>query len=141
MKIPQLSVFAENKPGKIFEPIRVLADNKIDLRALSLADTQNFGILRLIVSDVDAAFACLQKEEFLVKRTEVLAVEVPDRPGGLSHVLTALGEAAINIDYMYAFPSSTKSGQAALIFRFEDPEAAVKVLEAKGIRLLAQENL
>jgi hypothetical protein len=140
MKIHQLSLFAENKPGHIAAPVRLLAQESIDIRALYLADTQQYGILRMLVSDWQNAAGVLEARGFVVKVTEVLAVEVPDRPGGLADVLGALDGAGINIEYMYAFPYS-RGDQAILIFRFADPDAAIWCLQAAGINLLAGEEL
>lgn len=140
MKIQQVSLFAENKPGRIAEPARLLAQNGVDLRSLYLADTQEFGILRMIVSDWQTATSVLEAHGFVVKVTEVLAVEVPDRPGGLADVLEALDGSGINIEYMYAFPEACDH-HAIVIFRFSDPDAAIERLQAAGIGLLASPEL
>jgi hypothetical protein len=140
MKITQLSVFAENKPGHMIAPCRVLADAGVNLRALSIADTQRFGILRIIVSDWQRAAKILEEAGFLVKPTEVLAIEVPDRPGGLSGVLAALEGTPINIEYMYAFPF-IRGEKAILIFRFNDPDAACQRLLSAGVSLVGPKEL
>ena len=140
MKIQQLSIFAENKPGHIAAPCRLLADNGIDLRALSVADTQHFGILRIIVSDPTRATQVLEAAGYVVKSTEVLAVEVEDRPGGLAKILSAFERTTINIEYMYAFPFG-HGERAVLIFRFDDPDAAAQALLAAGINVLAKNEL
>jgi hypothetical protein len=140
MKIQQLSLFAENKPGHISAPIRQLAQEGINIRALFLADTEQYGIVRMIVSDWKKAAAILQAQGFSAKLTEVLAVEVADRPGGLADVLAALEGTAINIEYMYAYPY-LRGNQAILIFRFNDPDAAIARLQAAGFNLLASEEL
>ena len=140
MKIQQLSLFAENKPGHIASPARLLAQECIDIRALYLADTERYGIVRMVVSDWERAAELLEAHGFVVKVTEVLAVEVPDRTGGLADVLGALDGTCINIEYMYAFPYS-RSEQAILIFRFADPDAAIARLQTVGINLLASEEL
>jgi hypothetical protein len=140
MKIQQISLFVENKPGHIAAPARLLAQKGIDIRALYLADTQQYGILRLIVSDWQKAAATLQAHGFVVKVTEVLAVLVADRPGGLAELLGALDGTGINIEYMYAF-SDVRGDKAILIFRFNDPDAAITVLQKAGINLLASEEL
>jgi hypothetical protein len=140
MKIQQISLFAENKPGHIAAPARLLAQEGIDIRALYLADTQQYGIVRMIVSDWRKAVELLEAHGFVVKVTEVLAVEVPDRPGGLADVLAALDGTGINIEYMYAFPY-LRGGQAILIFRFPDLDAAIARLQTAGINLLASEEL
>ena len=140
MKINQISLFAENKPGHISAPARLLAQEGIDIRALFLADSQHFGIVRMIVSDWRKAAVLLEAHGFVVKVTEVLAVEVPDHPGGLADVLGALDGSGINIEYMYAFPYP-RGDQAILIFRFADPDAAIARLQAAGINLLASDEL
>ena len=140
MKIHQISLFAENKPGHISAPARLLAKEGIDIRALYLADTQDYGILRLIVADWQKAAALLEAQGFVVKVTEVLAVEVADHPGGLADVLGALDGSGINVEYMYAFPY-VRGDQAILIFRFNDPDAAIERLQTAGINLVASEEL
>jgi hypothetical protein len=140
MKITQVSVFVENKPGHIAAPARLLAQEGIDIRALYLADSQQYGILRMIVSDWQAANRILEAQGFAVKVTEVLAVKVADRPGGLAEVLGALDGTSINIEYMYAFPY-VRGDKAILIFRFADPDAAIARLQTAGINLLASGEL
>jgi len=140
MKIQQISLFVENKPGHISAPARLLAQEGIDIRSLYLADTQQYGILRMIVSDWQKAAGILEAHGFAAKVTEVLAVEVPDRPGGLADVLEALEGTGINIEYMYAFPY-TRGDQAILIFRFNNPDAAIAQLQTAGINLLAGDEL
>jgi hypothetical protein len=140
MKIHQISLFAENKPGHISAPARLLAKEGIDIRALYLADTQDYGILRLIVADWQKAAGLLEAQGFVVKVTEVLAVEVPDHPGGLADVLGALDGSGINIEYMHAFPY-IRGDQAILIFRFNDPDAAIARLQMAGINLVASKEL
>ena len=140
MKIQQLSIFAENKPGHIAAPCRLLAENGVDIRALSVADTQHFGILRIIVSDPKRATQVLETAGYVVKPTEVLAVEVEDRPGGLAKILSAFERTIINIEYMYAFPFGYGE-RAVLIFRFDDPDAAAQALQAAGVNLVAKSEL
>jgi hypothetical protein len=140
MKIQQISLFAENKPGRIFAPMRLLAQEGIDIRALYLADTGEYGILRMIVSDWQKAAAILESHGFVAKVTEVLAVEVGDHPGALAGVLAALDETGFNIEYMYAFPY-TRGDKAVLIFRFDDPDTAIVRLQKTGINLLAGAEL
>lgn len=139
MKIQQISLFVENKPGHIAAPVRLLATQGIDIRALYLADTQQFGIVRMIVADLPRAIRLLQAHGFVVRTTDVLAVEVPDHPGGLADVLAAL-DGGVNIEYMYAFPYAS-SGGATLIFRFDDPDAAIARLQDAGINLVTGEAL
>jgi hypothetical protein len=140
MKIEQISLFAENKPGHIATPARLLAREGIDIRSLYLADTQQYGILRMIVSDRRKATQVLEANGYVVKATEVLAVEVADQPGGLADVLDALDGTGLNIEYMYAFPNACKD-KAILIFRFNDPDAALERLQAAGIHPLASGEL
>lgn len=134
MSIKQLSVFVENKPGKLLEIVKTLAEAEINIRAMSIADTKDFGILRLIVSDTEKAKEILS-DDCVVTVTEVIAVEMSDKAGALSNVLKAFGEAEINIEYMYAFTASTELG-AYVVIRVDDNCAAEKVLVQKGIATL-----
>ncbi len=137
MKIHQLSLFLENKPGQMLGPCRTLAGSGVNVRTLTLADTERFGILRLIVSDWQKARRALQEAGYVVNVTEVVAVEVTDRPGGLAAVLEALeAEAGLNIEYMYAFTFG-REGRAVLIFRFDQPDRAIARLQGAGINVLA----
>jgi hypothetical protein len=140
MKITQLSIFVENKPGHLIAPCRALADAGVNVRALSLADTQRYGILRMIVSDPLMAQKVLEQAGFIVKATEVVAVEVPDRPGGLAQILAALEDTSINIEYMYAFPFG-RGENAVLIFRLDNPDAAIKQLQAAGVSMIMRKEL
>ncbi len=135
MKIHQLSLFLENKPGRLLEPCRLLAGAGIDMRTLTLADTAQFGILRMIVSDWEKARALLKEGGFVANVVEVVAVEVPDRPGGLAEILEVFQGAEINIEYMYAFPTGTVES-AVLIFRFDKPDEAIQRLQNAGINVL-----
>jgi hypothetical protein len=135
VKLQQLSLFCENKPGHMSAPCRLLAREGVDLRALSLADTKSFGILRMIVSDWQRAKALLEAAGSVVRVTEVVAVEVPDQPGGLATVLEVFQGSAINIEYMYAFPF-LRGERAVLIFRFDQPDAAIERLQRCGIQVL-----
>jgi hypothetical protein len=140
MKIHQLSLFVENRPGKLTFPCKLLAGAGIGIRTLSLADTQRFGILRLIVDDWQKAKAVLEEAGCLVKVTEVVALEVPNRPGGLSEVLQVIDRLGINIEYMYAFASG-RGDRAVLIFRFDDPDGAVLGLQAAGVSVIPSAEL
>jgi hypothetical protein len=135
VQVKQISVFLENKSGRLADVTRSLGINGINIRALSIADTTDFGILRLIVNKPDEANKVLRNEGFMVSETEVIAVDVPDRPGGLADVLEILGQAGINIEYLYAFIGAT-SNEALVIFRVEDCEGAMKALQAKNIPVL-----
>jgi hypothetical protein len=140
MKVEQISIFLENKAGRLAEVTRILGDADINIRALSLADTSDFGILRLIVNDNEKAKQVLKEHGFTMGRTEVVAVEVEDRPGGLNRILRILFEAGINVEYMYAFVQ--QSGQnAVLIFRFDEIDTAVDVLMRKGVTVIEGRKL
>ncbi|MFC1769619.1 ACT domain-containing protein [Nitrospirota bacterium] len=140
MKVEQISVFLENKSGRLADVTKLLADNNINLRALSLADTADFGILRLIVNDIARAKQVLKDGGFTVGKTEVVAVEVLDQPGGMAAILGALKDHDINVEYMYAFVQ--KSGEhAIIIFRFDDLDRAISVLQNAGIRILKGEEV
>ncbi|MBS4008983.1 MAG: ACT domain-containing protein [Clostridium sp.] len=127
MKVKQISVFLENKSGRLAQVTRVLGDNQINIRALSIADTTDFGILRLIVDKPEETNSILRAEGFMVSETTVIAVEVPDRPGGLADILATLGQAGINIEYLYAFIGQN-SDKAQVIFRVDDSDKAISVL-------------
>jgi hypothetical protein len=141
MKLQQISLFLENKPGQIKVPCRVLAKAGINILTMSLADTQQFGILRLIVKDWGGAKKALEAAGCIVNLTEVLAVDVADKPGGLADLLDILDKAKLDIEYMYAFTSGTRGHKAALIFRFADTDAAIKVLGKQDISILTAEKL
>lgn len=135
MKVEQISIFLENKPGGLEEVTRILKDSGINIRTLSLADTTDFGILRLIVNDVDRASQVLKEQGFRISRTIVVAVEVPDRPGGLHGILEVLSKNGINVEYLYAFVE--RSGEhAVIIFRFDAPDKAIEVLQKNGMTVL-----
>ncbi|MDI6741708.1 MAG: ACT domain-containing protein [Smithella sp.] len=127
MKVEQISVFLENKPGTLEDATRVLKEANINIRTLSVAETVDFGILRLIVNDVERANKALKDNGFRVSKTPVVAVEVPDKPGGLHSIMEIVSKEGINVEYLYAFVE--KSGQnAVIIFRFDNPEKAIDVL-------------
>ena len=140
MTIKQLSIFVENKAGTVSSIAKSIADAGVSIRALSVADTQEFGILRLIVSDVDKAKEVLSENDCVVSVTKVIGVQIPDVPGGLSEALALMSENGINIEYLYAF--ITISGQHAyVVLRVEDNEKAVEVLSKAGIKLVSQEDI
>jgi len=140
MKVEQISIFIENKSGRLAEIARILGDSGINIRALSLADTTDFGILRLIVNDREKAKQVLKEKGFTVSKTEVVAVEVPDRPGGLSEILQTLDRETINVEYMYAFVERCGEN-AVIIFRFDETEKAITTLQNKGFNILDGERL
>jgi len=140
MNVEQISIFLENKPGRLAEVTRIFGEGRINIRALALADTSEFGILRLIVNDNETAQRLLKDHGYTVGVTEVVAVEVEDRPGGLHRILKALAKDNINVEYMYAFVR--QSGQnAVLIFRFDDIHAASAVLKREGVRIIDGKDL
>lgn len=141
MKLNQLSLFLENKPGQLKVPCRILSQAGINIITLSLADTQQFGILRLIVKDWRKARQVLEAGGCVVNVTEVLAVDVPDRPGGLYEILEIIDDAGLAIEYMYAFTAGPQTQKATMVFRFENPDAAIKSLSAKGINPVASADL
>ena len=140
MKVEQISIFLENKPGGLSGVTKVLKDSGINIRALSLADTSDFGILRLIVDDVTKAKKVLNENGFAVGRTHVIAVEVPDRPGGLHSILDLLTKEGINVEYMYAFVERS-SDNAVLIFRLDNIDEAIRALSSKGVKVLKGETV
>ena len=135
MVIKQLSVFVENQPGKLAEITGILKKNAIDIRALCIADTTDFGILRLIVSDPDRAEQLLRQQGFTVSITGVIGVGVLDRPGGLADVLQPLSDAGIAIEYMYAYVSKSER-TAFVILRVEDTQRALETLQKNGVTIL-----
>ncbi|MGQ9497788.1 MAG: ACT domain-containing protein [Desulfotomaculales bacterium] len=130
--VKQISVFLENKSGRLAAVSKILGANDINIRALCIADTSDFGILRLIVNDPERAYGVLKDSGFTVSATNVIAVQVPDRPGGLAEVLSVLEEAGLNIEYLYAFVTKV-SGQALVILKVEDVDRAAELLRAGGI--------
>jgi len=140
MKVEQISVFLENKSGRLSEVTRILGDGGINLRALTLADTTDFGILRLIVNDNKRAVELLKAKGFTVGTTEVVAVEIPDRPRGLADILDVLGAAGINVEYMYAFVER-RTDNAVVIFRFDEAEKAIATLQKAGVSILPGEKV
>ncbi|WP_304431991.1 acetolactate synthase [Acutalibacter muris] len=141
MTVNQISVFLENRPGTLTNMTALLAENGIDMRALSLAETNDFGIVRIIVDDVYKAATVLKDGGFVHKLTPVLAVLIPDEPGGLHRVLEVLTGAEINVEYMYAFLGGGDVDHAYMIFRVQDTKAAGAALAAKGIKLVSQDNI
>jgi hypothetical protein len=140
MKLRQISVFIENRAGRLADIMDCLGQAGVNIRALSLADTADFGILRLIVNAPEKARGTLKAAGFTVSETEVIAVEVPDTPGGLASVLQALGAGGVNVEYMYAFAEKA-SDKAVVIFRFEDLDAAIAALLKAGVSVLPAETV
>jgi hypothetical protein len=140
MKVKQISVFLENRPGALSGPIKLLADAKINILTLCLADTQQFGILRLIVQDWEKAKGLLEKDGCVVKLNDLVAVEVPDKPGELAEILVALEKARVNLEYMYGFTLKAK-GEGLLAFRFDDPDRGIAALQQQGINPIGSVEL
>ena len=138
MTVKQLSVFIENRPGRLSAVTKILGDNDVNIRAMSLADTKDFGILRLIVDDFEKAVSALKTEGF---STQVLAVEINDRPGGLSEAMKALYNDNISVEYMYSAFINTKENTAYLILRVENVTAALEALSEAGFALISQQEL
>ena len=136
MSVKQISVFLENRPGCLNEMTKALADRNIDLRGLSLAETSDFGIVRLIVDDVLGTATVLKDSGFVASLTDVLSVEVPNVPGGLNKVLSILNAAGINIEYMYAILGNKKSESAYMIFRVNDNATASRALEKENVKIM-----
>lgn len=136
MRVEQIAVFLENKSGRLAEITAIIAEQGVNIRALSVADTADFGILRLIVDKVEVAKAALKEKGFTVSKTNVLAVEVADQTGGLARVLKSIELAGLNVEYMYAFVNKSAEN-AVLIFRFEDMDKAISSLQRDGYRLLS----
>lgn len=140
MNVEQISIFLENKSGRLAEVTSVLSDAGINIRALYLADTADFGILRLIVNDTEKARQVLRDNGFTVEKTKVVAIEVPDRPGGLTGILNSIKDEGINVEYMYAFVE--KSGENAIvIFRFDEIEKSIDILRKAGVKIMEGEEL
>ncbi|MDR2544187.1 MAG: hypothetical protein LBD03_01330 [Methanobrevibacter sp.] len=138
--IKQLSVFIENKEGRLKKAIDILSMANINIRALSIADTSKFGILRLIVRDLSKAKEILEENNFLVKETDVLAVEIPDEPTGLNRILNMLDKSKINLEYLYAFVGK-KNNQAIVIIRVENIEEGLKALNDGNANVLSQKDI
>lgn len=140
MTVKQISVFLENKPGAMAEFTDVLSKNDIDMRALSLAEASDFGIVRVIVDDVYNAMQVIKDAGYICSAAKVLAVAIPDEPGGLAKVIRYLGDNGINVEYVYAF-TTTQKDVAYMIFRVKDNEKAVSVLTKNGVKLMSQDDL
>ena len=140
MSLKQLTIFVENKKGALVDITKTLADNNVNLRALSIADTQDFGILRLIVNDNDTATKALSDAGYLIKTTDVVGVKIGDQPGKLSTALDVLDKADINMEYLYAFLTRTEK-HAYVVFRVADNAAAETALENAGFHLISDADV
>ena len=140
MVVKQISIFVENKEGRIKKAIDTLAKENINIRALSIADTTKYGILRLIVSDNEKAIAALEKDGFIVKENEVIILAVPDEPNGLNSTLSVFDEKGINLEYLYAFVSSN-SDEAIVVMRLENMEKAIDALNESNVKILDENDI
>jgi len=140
MIVKQISIFLENRRGRLAEVTQLLGDHKINIRAISLADTSDFGIVRLIVNDTEKAYTVLKSAGLTVNKNDVIAVEIPDEPGGLATVLNVLKAAGLNVEYLYGFLEK-KTDKAIIIFRFDDMNEAVRVLRESGISTISDQEL
>lgn len=140
MLVKQISIFLENKSGRLAEVTRILGEDGIDISALSIADTTDFGILRLIVNKPERAEIILKENGFTVSCTSVIAIAITDKPGGLATALEILDKESIGIEYMYAFVGKT-TDEALVILRVEDPEKAVNTLNKNNIKVLSSSSV
>ncbi|MBP0961457.1 MAG: ACT domain-containing protein [Oscillospiraceae bacterium] len=139
-EVKQLSVFVENKPGRLSAVLKVLGDSKIDIRAMNIADTNDFGILRLILSDTEGAVSLLKEKDYAVAVTDVIALDVDDTPGGLAGALSVLDKSGVSVEYMYA-SLSNNAASAHIVLRVDDNAKAEDALASKGYKLLSDEDI
>ncbi len=139
MKVKQISVFMENQPGRLSEMASALGEAGINIMALTVAESSDFGVIRMIVTDFEKARKVLKERKFTVTETEVLAVEIPDQPGSLGKVLKVFAENRLNVEYMYAFVSRRQD--ALIVFRFDDPDRAVESLKKTKVRVMTNEEV
>ena len=135
MKITQISVFLENRKGRLYEVCSLLGKNKINIRALTIAETPEFGILRIVVDKPQEAIKILKNNGFTANLTDIVAVEVEDKPSGLAGILKILSAGDINVEYMYGFLEKA-SDKALLVFRFEEPDKAIKILRKNKVKVI-----
>ncbi len=140
MAIRQISVFCENRKGKLAQITKILADAKIDIRAFSIADTTDFGILRLIVNDPQKALDTLSEHDVVVSTTQVIAVRISDQPGAMHNVLSLLDEHGVDVEYAYAF-LTRKCSDAFVILRIDDVPGAVQTLQAAGVQIVGEDEV
>jgi hypothetical protein len=139
-EIKQISLFVENKPGRMAKVSKTLSDANVNIRALTIAEAGDFGVIRMVVDDPEKGYKVLKDNGFTVSATEVLAVEMKDTPGGLYAIVNTLGESSVNVDYAYAFVT-TKARKAMLILRVDDISRAREALVAKGIKIATREEI
>jgi hypothetical protein len=140
MNITQISVFLENRKGRLADVCTLFGENGINIRALTIAETESFGVMRLVVDKPSAAVELLKNNGFTANLTNVVAVEVEDAPGGLAKILKVLAKNELNIEYMYGFIEKF-SDKALMVFRFDNPEAAANVLADKGVKVVSKDDI
>jgi hypothetical protein len=140
MKITQISVFLENRKGRLYDVCSLLGQNDINIRALTIAETESFGVLRIVVDKSDLAIKLLRDNHFVANFTEVVAIEVPDKPGGLASILKVFADNDVNIEYMYGFVEKF-SDKALLVMRFEDTDFAQQILAKHNIHVVAEKDI
>jgi hypothetical protein len=140
MKLTQISIFLENRKGRLYEVCSLLGKNRINIRALTVAESEEFGILRIVVDNPEEAAQLLKKNGFVASLTDIVAVEVADKPGGLAEILKLFSQSNINVEYMYGFVEK-KSDKALLVFRFDEPDKAIKLLKLKKIKVIGSKEM
>jgi len=140
MKITQISIFLENRKGRLYEVCSLLGANDVNIRALTIAETESFGVLRIVVDKSDVAIKLLRDNHFVANFTDVVAIEVPDKPGGLASILKTLAENDANVEYMYGFVEKF-SDKALLVMRFEDTDFAQQILAKHNIHIVASKEI
>jgi hypothetical protein len=140
MKLTQISVFLENRKGRLYEVCSLLGKTGINIRALTIAETESFGVLRIVVDKSDLAIKTLKANNFVANLTDVVAIEVGDKPGGLAEILKVFADSDINVEYMYGFVEKF-SDNALLVFRFEDTDNATKILADKGVKVVTRREI
>jgi len=140
MKLTQISIFLENRKGRLYEVCSLLGKHKINIRALTVAESEQFGILRIVVDKPEETAAILKKNGFVASLTEIVAVEVADKPGGLAEILKVFSQSNINVEYMYGFVEK-KSDKAMLVFRFDEPDKAIALLKKKKIKVIGRKEM
>ncbi len=140
MKITQISVFLENRKGRLYDVCSLLGSYGVNIRALTVAETESFGVLRIVVDHSDVAIRVLRENQFVANFTDVVAIEVPDQPGGLASILKLLSEHDVNIEYMYGFVEKF-SDKALLVMRFEDTDLAQQILAKQKIHVVTEKDI
>jgi len=140
MKITQISIFLENKEGRLAKVCSLLGENKINIRALTIAESKEFGILRIVVDRPDDAVKILKENNFVAQMTDIVALEVDDTPGGLARILKVFSENQLNVEYMYGFVEK-KTDRALMVFRFDDPDKAIAILSDKGFDIVGKDDI